>query len=190
MTAIDNSFDEIKGMIDQACNNALQSINIHLIQLYWNIGAFISDKLAVSQWGEKTIEQLADYLHRFGPDYTGFNRRNLYRMRQFYEAYAGNEIVSPLVTQLGWSHHLLILSKTKTVEEREYYIRLSIQERYTKRELERQLNSAMYERVMLSGQQHIERKLAHVAIHCRRISRNKSGANNETEIRFNPRLPA
>ena len=72
MTAIDNSFDEIKGMIDQACNNALQSINIHLIQLYWNIGAFISDKLAVSQWGEKTIEQLADYLHRFGPDYTGF----------------------------------------------------------------------------------------------------------------------
>ncbi len=111
-------------------------------------------------------------------------------MRQFYEAYAGNEIVSPLVTQLGWSHHLLILSKAKTVEEREYYIRLSIQERYTKRELERQLNSAMYERVMLSGQQHIERKLAHVAIHCRRISRNKSGANNETEIRFNPRLPA
>ena len=85
-------------------------------------------------------------------------------MRQFYEAYAGNEIVSPLVTQLGWSHHLLILSKTKTVEEREYYIRLSIQERYTKRELERQLNSAMYERVMLSGQQHIERKLAHVAM--------------------------
>jgi len=164
MTAIDNSFDEIKGLIDQARNNALQSINIHLIQLYWNIGAFISDKLAVSQWGEKTIEQLADYLHRFGPDYTGFNRRNLYRMRQFYDAYAGNEIVSPLVTQLGWSHHLLILSKTKTVEEREYYIRLSIQERYTKRELERQLNSAMYERVMLSGQQHIERKLAHVAM--------------------------
>lgn len=56
MTAIDNSFDEIKGLIDQARNNALQSINIHLIQFYWNIGAFISDKLALSQWGEKTIE--------------------------------------------------------------------------------------------------------------------------------------
>ena len=56
MTAIDNSFEEIKGLIDQARNNAFQSINIHLIQLYWNIGAFISDKLAVSQWGEKTIE--------------------------------------------------------------------------------------------------------------------------------------
>lgn len=105
MTAIDNSFDEIKGLIDQARSNALQSINIHLIQLYWKIGAFISGKLAVSQWGEKTFEQLADYLHRFGPDYTGFNRRNLYRMRQFYDAYAGNEIVSPLVTQLGWSRN-------------------------------------------------------------------------------------
>ena len=162
MTAIENSFDEIKGLIDQARSNALQSINIHLIQLYWKIGSFISGKLAVSQWGEKTIEQLADYLHRFGPDYTGFNRRNLYRMRQFYEAYAGNEIVSPLVTQLGWSHHLLILSKTKTVEEREFYIRLSIQERYTKRELERQLNSALYERAMLSGQRHIEGKLVTV----------------------------
>ena len=75
MTAIDNSFDEIKGLIDQARSNALQSINIHLIQLYWKIGAFISGKLAVSQWGEKTFEQLAEYLHRFGPDYTGVSNK-------------------------------------------------------------------------------------------------------------------
>jgi predicted nuclease of restriction endonuclease-like (RecB) superfamily len=85
-----------------------------------------------------------------GPDYKGFNRRNLYRTKQFYEAYRENEIVSPLVTQLSWTQHLLILSKTKSTEEREFYIRLAIREKYSKRELERQLDAAVYERSMLA----------------------------------------
>jgi predicted nuclease of restriction endonuclease-like (RecB) superfamily len=93
---------------------------------------------------------LAHYLSSFGPDYKGFTRRNLYRMKQFYEAYQHSEIVSPLVTQIGWTHHLLILSKTKTPEEREFYIRLTIKEKYSKRELERQLDAAVFERTMLS----------------------------------------
>jgi predicted nuclease of restriction endonuclease-like (RecB) superfamily len=80
----------------------------------------------------------------------GFNRRNLYRMRQFFEAYANNEIVTPLVTQISWTHHLIILSRTKTDTEREFYLRLCIKERYSKRELERQINAAVYERTMLS----------------------------------------
>jgi predicted nuclease of restriction endonuclease-like (RecB) superfamily len=115
----ENAFLEIKKLIDKARSEALKSVNIELIKLYWNIGIFISQKLSEAVWGENAIDRLAEYLNSFGPDYKGFNRRNLYRMRQFYEAYAGNEIVSPLVTQLGWSHHLLILSKTKTAEERE-----------------------------------------------------------------------
>ncbi|MBF0408696.1 MAG: DUF1016 family protein [Candidatus Riflebacteria bacterium] len=102
-------------------------------------------------WGEKTLEQLANCLSQHGPDYKGFNRRNLYRMKQFYDAYNKNAIVSPLVTQLGCSQHLLILSKTKTPEEREFYIKLAIKENYTKRELERQLDSAVFERVMLGS---------------------------------------
>ncbi len=97
-----------------------------------------------AQWGDKTIEQLAEFLKNYGPDYKGFTRRNLYRMKQFYQAYQGQEIVSPLVTQLGWSHHLLILSKTKTIEEREFYIKLSIQERYSKRELSIQVTKKNY----------------------------------------------
>jgi predicted nuclease of restriction endonuclease-like (RecB) superfamily len=143
-------FDQIKTLIDSSRNAALQAVNSELIQLYWKIGAFISTQLSQAVWGEKTIDRLADYLQAVGSEYRGFNRRSLYRMRQFHDAYAGNEIVSPLVTQLGWSHHLLILSKTKTTEEREFYIRLAIRERYTKRELERQLDSAMYERTVLS----------------------------------------
>ncbi len=71
-------------------------------------------------------------------------------MKQFYEAYRDNEFVSPLVTQISWTNHILILSATKTIEEREFYIKLCITERYSKRELERQLDSAYYERYMLS----------------------------------------
>jgi hypothetical protein len=82
----------------------------------------------------------------------GFNRRGLYRMRQFYETYKENEFVSPLVTQISWTNHLLILSGTKTIEEKEFYIALCIKEKYSKRELERQINSAYYQRYMLSTQ--------------------------------------
>lgn len=71
-------------------------------------------------------------------------------MKQFYEAYANYEKVSPLVTQINWTNNLLILSGTKSIEEKEFYLRLCIQENYSKRELERQLDSAYYERYMLS----------------------------------------
>ncbi len=56
-------------------------------------------------------------------------------MKQFYELYAENEKVSPLVTQLSWTNHLLIMSGCKSDEEREFYIRLAIKERYTKRQV-------------------------------------------------------
>lgn len=147
---IEQSFNEVKTLIDRSRYDAFKAVNAELVKLYWNIGQFISEQMKNAVWGEKTIDQLADYLKSHGPDYNGYNRRNLYRMKQFYEAYADNEIVSPLVTQLSWSHHLVILSKTKTSEEREFYIRLTIKDNYSKRELERQLDSAVYERSMLS----------------------------------------
>ncbi len=71
-------------------------------------------------------------------------------MRQFYETYAGNAKVSALLTQLTWTNHLLILSKSKSEEEREFYILLTIKERYSSRELERQIDSGVFERTMLS----------------------------------------
>ena len=60
-------------------------------------------------------------------------------MKKFYETYKDNEIVTPLVTQISWTNHLLIMSGCKTDEEREFYIRLCIKENYSKRQLERQL---------------------------------------------------
>lgn len=71
-------------------------------------------------------------------------------MRQFYEAYRGNEKVPPLVTQLPWTHHLIILGQSRRSEEREFYLRMAVQERWSKRELERQFKTALFERTVLS----------------------------------------
>jgi predicted nuclease of restriction endonuclease-like (RecB) superfamily len=71
-------------------------------------------------------------------------------MKQFYEAYREDSIVSPLVAQLPWSHHLIILGQSKRPEEREFYVRLAIRERWSKRQLERQFKTALFERAVLS----------------------------------------
>lgn len=71
-------------------------------------------------------------------------------MKQFFDTYIAYEKVSPLVTQISWTNNLLILSGTKSIEEKEFYLKLCIQESYSKRELERQLDSGYYERYMLS----------------------------------------
>lgn len=71
-------------------------------------------------------------------------------MRQFYETYQQDEKVAPLVRQLPWTHNLIILSQSKRPEEREFYLKMAIQEKWSKRELERQLNVALFERVVLN----------------------------------------
>lgn len=73
-------------------------------------------------------------------------------MKQFYEIYASNEKLSPLVRELSWTHNLMIIAKTKSDEEKEFYLRLSFREKYSKRELERQIDSGLFERVILSDQ--------------------------------------
>lgn len=71
-------------------------------------------------------------------------------MRQFYEAYCDSQIVSPLVRQLPWSHHLIILGQSKRPEEREFYLRMAVQERWSKRQLERQFRAALFEQAVLN----------------------------------------
>lgn len=144
-----NDFYEVISRIETAKNRAFSKVNEELIMLYWDIGHMISYKLANSEWGNKVVDDLAVFIKDNYPEIKGFTRRNLYRMKQFYETYRGDEIVTPLVTQLSWTNNLMILSKAKTVEEREFYIRLCIKERYSKRDLERQIDSSVYERTML-----------------------------------------
>jgi predicted nuclease of restriction endonuclease-like (RecB) superfamily len=121
-----------------------------LVELYWQVGAYISHKLEQAEWGDGVVQQLADYLAGTQPGLRGFTRRNLFRMRKFYETYRDDEKVTPLVSQLPWTHNLIILNQSKRPEEREFYLKLTIQEKWSKRELERQFKAALFERMMLN----------------------------------------
>jgi predicted nuclease of restriction endonuclease-like (RecB) superfamily len=143
-------FAEIVQLIDACQGRALQAVNTVLIDLYWQIGESISRRLAASEWGEGTVDRLAQFIARAIPGVRGFSRPNLFRMRQFYEAYKDSQIVSPLVRQLPWSHHLIILGQSKRLEEREFYLRMAVQEHWTKRQLERQVKAALFEQAVLN----------------------------------------
>lgn len=119
--------------------------------MYWKVGKYLSGLCEGASYGDKVIDDVAEYISKAAPSIKGFNKRGLYRMCRFYETYRDDEIVSPLVTQLSWTNHLLIMSKAKTKEERDFYLALAAKEHYTKRELERQLDSAYYERYILSS---------------------------------------
>jgi len=150
VTTNDEAFAEVVKLIAISREKAVKAVNAALIELYWEIGSMISLKIKTAEWGDGIVDRLAEFIARTEPGLRGFTRRNLFRMRQFYEAYAGDSIVSPLVAQLPWSHHLIILGQSKRCEEREFYVRLAIQEKWSKRELERQFKTALFERVVLS----------------------------------------
>jgi predicted nuclease of restriction endonuclease-like (RecB) superfamily len=132
---IPTDFAEIARLIESARHQALQAVNTTLIDLYWQVGAHISRKLETAEWGDAVVQQLADYLARTQPGLRGFTRSNLFRMRQFYETYREDETVAPLVRQISWTHHLIILSQCKRPEDRKFYLSMAVQERCGKRAL-------------------------------------------------------
>jgi predicted nuclease of restriction endonuclease-like (RecB) superfamily len=143
-------FTEVLTLIRTAQQKVIATTNQELLQLYWRIGQYIDDRLSTSEWGQKTIEQLAAFIQTQEPGIKGFEKRNLYRMRQFYETYADFQIVSALLTQLSWTHHTLLISRCKTEDERLFYLQLAATERYSTRELDRQINSGIFERTRLA----------------------------------------
>lgn len=199
---INSDFEQILLFIQEARSRVYVKANAELVLLYFNVGKVVSEKVSAGNWGENTVQELANFIVAKQPELSGFNRRGLYRMKQFYETYsnpqlvsiamaelqaienkantkvsplatqikkAQNTKVSPVVTQLenqeieienfiknmlskvSWSHHLLILNKAKTIEEKLFYLSHTVLEKLGKRELERQLNTAVYERTMLSN---------------------------------------
>ena len=143
-------FQKVVNIIESAKERAYRKVNEELITMYRDIGEYISKQSKNSSYGDAFVQKLADFFSENYPELKGFNRRGLYRMKQFYELYQGEEKVSPLVTQLSWSNHLKIMSACKTMDERIFYMNMCIKERLSKRELERQINSGYYERYMLS----------------------------------------
>jgi len=190
-------FEYIKGLIEDGQQKALQSVNYYLLSVYWRTGGFISAQLQSKNWGEKVVDSLALWLKKENPSLKGFDRRSLYRMKEFYEAWTDVEMIdlvaltlppqivgtlspqfrkdaeeeqqpkgwvivgtlSPqleimptFLTKIPWSQHLDLLAKTKTREEKIFYLALSIKEKYTVRELRRQIESAYFERQIMSRQ--------------------------------------
>ena len=143
-------FAQVLALIQAARGRAYQAVNTALIDLYSQIGEHISRKIAAAEWGDGVVDQLAAYIAKTQPGLRGFTRRNLFRMRQFYDTYQGDEKVSALLTQLPWTHNLIILNQSKRAEERDFYLRMATQEKWTSRELERQFKTALFERVVLN----------------------------------------
>jgi predicted nuclease of restriction endonuclease-like (RecB) superfamily len=182
-----NEFTEIVRLIEESRNRAFQKVNEELVLLYFTVGKTVSVRVAEGTWGDKTVEELSAYIMNRVPGLSGFTRRGLYRMKQFYETYSvdsdcyrlwleiqentgiskivspvatqikndnlfNKQIVSSVMTQISWTHHLMLLSKTGTPEEKMYYSFLIIKDKLTVRELERQIVSAVFERSLIANQ--------------------------------------
>lgn len=203
--SMNTEFKQVVLLIEESRNRAFQKVNEELVMLYYKVGNLVSEKVSQGVWGQNTVEELADFIQENCPGLKGFNRRGLYRMKQFFETYSASEFVSrlsyqlenyfntesqnskvsPLSTQifesksenqkvsalptqlkktkdlqekfisqilpkLSWSNHLEILSQTKSPEEKFFYLILSIKEKWSMRDLRRQLSSGYFERTMLS----------------------------------------
>ena len=109
----DSDVDVVIGLIKQSQAKVVQAINTTLIELYWSIGEYITQKIAKDGWGKGSVEALAKHIRRNQPNSRGFSAQNLWRMRQFYETYSDQPKLSPLVRELSWTHNLAIMSRCK-----------------------------------------------------------------------------
>ena len=143
------NFTEVVSMIRHTHHEVLHLANKAMVDLYWRIGEYISLRVAKSSWGKGVVAELANYIATNEPNVKGFSAQNLWRMKQFYETYVGNEKLSTLLREISWSNNTTIISRSKSAEEREFYIRLTIKERLSRRDLERQFKACTFERTML-----------------------------------------
>ncbi|WP_316825108.1 YhcG family protein [Pedobacter miscanthi] len=144
-------FADIVGLIKNARTVALKTVNYTLINLYWNIGEYIHNKVKNAEWGQSVVKQLAEFLSRNEHDLKGFSDKNLWRMKQFYESYKDYPKLSTLLREISWTHNLIILSRLKSIEEKEFYLKLCLKEKYSKRELERHISASHYERSIMGN---------------------------------------
>ena len=148
---MDNRFTDIIQLIKQSRTNAIKAVNAELINLYRNIGEHISKKIEQSEWGDSVVTELANFIQTQEPEIKGFSDKNIWRMKQFYEAYKDFPKLSTLLREISWSHNLTIFSRCKTPEEKEFYLKQAKQENYSFRELDRQISASLFERTMIGN---------------------------------------
>lgn len=148
---MDKRFTDIIQLIKLSQTNAIKAVNAELINLYWNIGEYVSRKIEQSEWGDSVVTELAIYIQQNEPEIKGVSDKNIWRMRQFYETYKDFSKLSTVLREISWSHNLAIFSRCKTIEEREFYLKLAKQENYSVRELDRQISASFFERTMIGN---------------------------------------
>lgn len=141
---------DIKQRIRSAQYDALRAVNKELIALYWDIGRMIVERQQGESWGRAIVNNLARDLQAEFPGIRGFSAQNLWRMRQFYDAYCSQTKLSPLVREIGWTHNVIILMACKDDLEREFYVRMTRKLGWSKSVLTHQIESRAYERTMMS----------------------------------------
>lgn len=144
-------FNELLQLIVQTRQKVFAQANTALIELYWLIGKTIRHKVQSEAWGKGVVAELARYIAQNAPEVKGFSDKNLWRMKQFYETYQADPELLTLVRELPWSHNLAIFSRCKTQQERIFYLELAMTEKYTFRELDRQISASWFERTILDA---------------------------------------
>ncbi len=144
-------FSEITHLIVTAKKNAYHAVNKELVNLYWQIGEYLNNKVNQHEWGKSVVNELAKFIQLSEPNISGFSSQNLWRMKQFYETYKDDSKLSALLREIGWTNNVIIFSSCKTASERAYYLQLTKQEKLSSRELQRQIDSSCYERLMIAN---------------------------------------
>ena len=140
----------VKERIRKSQYEALKAVNKELIALYWDIGRMIVDRQRKHGWGKAIVENLAEDLQKEFSGMQGFSARNIWYMRDFFLLYNGNKKLQPLVAEISWTKHLIIMAQCKDDLEREFYIRMTRKFGWTKNVLIHQVEGKTYETTMLN----------------------------------------
>ena len=146
-----SNFSSILSLIKNAKERIVKTVNTEIIDLYWQIGKEVSEQAKNGGWGKSVVEELSNHITANFGNMRGFSPQNIWRMKQFYETYKNSQILSTLLRELSWSNNLLVMNRAKTEEERLFYIKLAIDEKYSHRELDRQFDAMRYERAAISS---------------------------------------
>lgn len=137
------------GKVRQAQYEALKAVNVHLINLYWEIGKSISEKQTES-WGKSIVANLSKELQKEFPGVSGFSVTNLWLMAQFYSEYYAIENLQPLVGEISWTKHIVIMTKCKDNTQRQFYTIATKKFGWTKDVLTHQIENKTYEKYLLN----------------------------------------
>jgi len=143
-------FVQVKKRIAAAQYEALKQVNRHLIDLYWDLGKMIVSRQKKYKWGKSVVQNLAKYLQDEFPGVSGFSAQNLWYMRQFYLTYKGKKKLQPLVGEISWAKHLIIISQCKDDSEREFYIKMTKKFGWTKNILIHQIDNQSFDKYLLN----------------------------------------